>query len=71
MANLNLNSYSPKYSSSEVALQRMRSKIFDYPEDKQAQADRVLAYLKSRKMRDRAEEVARRPFRHWMYAAED
>ena len=39
--------------TSEQALRRIRQRIFDYPEDKEAQADRVLAYLKKRMLRNR------------------
>lgn len=38
--------------TSEQALRRIRNKIFDYPESKQAQADRVLHYLKARYLRN-------------------
>jgi hypothetical protein len=41
--------------SSETALRRMRQKIFDYPDDRQEQADRVLHYLKERMMRYRTQ----------------
>lgn len=40
-------------STSEKALRRMRHKIFDYPPEQEARADRVLAYLKTRVMRQR------------------
>lgn len=39
--------------TSEQALQTMRSKVFGYPDNKQEQADRVLAYLKKRMLRNR------------------
>lgn len=39
--------------TSEQALRRMRQRIFDYPEHKEAQAQRVLLYLKHRMMRNR------------------
>ena len=39
--------------TSEQALRRIRQRIFDYPIEKQDQADRVLLYLKSRMMRYR------------------
>lgn len=42
--------------TSEQALRRMRQRIFNYPENKQDQADRVLAYLKTRMMRSRKNE---------------
>jgi hypothetical protein len=41
--------------SSETALRRMRQTIFDYPDDRQEQADRVLHYLKARVLRARQE----------------
>ena len=39
--------------TSEQALRRMRQRIFDYPPEKQDQADRVLLYLKARMLRYR------------------
>ena len=43
-------------SKSEVALRRMRQKIFDYDgTPKEAQAGRVLVYLKARVMRHNKE----------------
>lgn len=39
--------------TSEQALRRIRARIFDYPEEQQAQAERVLAYLKARFLRYR------------------
>ena len=39
--------------TSEQALRRMRARIFDYPETKVNQADRVLRYLKMRMLRQR------------------
>lgn len=39
--------------TSEIALRRMRQRIFDYPPEKEAQADRVLAYLQERVIRER------------------
>ena len=39
--------------TSEQALRRIRARIFAYPEQKEAQAMRVLTYLKKRMMRDR------------------
>ena len=39
--------------TSEQALRRIRQRIFDYPPEKEAQADRVLLYLKARMMRYR------------------
>jgi len=41
--------------TSEQALRRIRARIFDYPEDKQEQADKVLLYLKRRMLRYRAQ----------------
>mgnify|MGYP006948433937 CR=1 FL=1 len=41
--------------TSEQALRKIRSKIFSYPDNKQDQADRVLAYLKARMLRYRKE----------------
>lgn len=41
------------YKNSEIALRRIRNKIFDYPEDKESQASNVLNYLKSRVLRQR------------------
>lgn len=35
-------------SKAELALRRMRQRIFDYPPEKGEQADRVLGYLKER-----------------------
>ena len=40
------------YANSARALRRMRQKIFSYPGQREAQADRVLAYLKMRSLRD-------------------
>ena len=40
------------YQKSAAALNRIRSFIFEYPPEKEDQADRVLCYLKERKMRD-------------------
>lgn len=39
--------------TSEQAVRRMRQRIFNYPEHKEAQADRVLRYLKARMLRYR------------------
>lgn len=39
--------------TSETALRRIRQRIFDYPPEREAQAGRVLAYLKTRAMRQR------------------
>ena len=39
--------------TSERALQQIRHKIFEYPEDRAYQAMRVLAYLKMRMLRER------------------
>lgn len=41
-------------ATSEQGLRRMRQRIFDYPATKEAQADRVLGYLKRRVMRHQA-----------------
>jgi len=41
--------------TSEQALRRMRQRIFDYPEHKQEQADRVLRYIKARFLRARGQ----------------
>ena len=61
-----------KYSKSTNALRRMRCKIFDYSPEKAEQADRVLGYLKARKMRDIKAEIKNKPSnnKHWMYACE-
>ena len=37
--------------TSEQALRRMRQRIFLYPDEKEAQADRVIHYLKKRMLR--------------------
>lgn len=39
--------------TSEIALRKIRQKIFDYPEHKEEQAMRVLTYLKKRMIRER------------------
>ena len=39
------------YEKSTRALNKIRGLIFSYPPEKEDQADRVLDYLKSRKMR--------------------
>ncbi len=50
------------YKQSEVALRRMRQKIWGYDDTpKEAQATRVLHYLKARALRDREKEIAARP----------
>lgn len=41
------------YAHSTQALRRMRQRIFDYPPEKEEQADKVLSYLKCRMLRDR------------------
>lgn len=41
-----------QYTNSASALWRMRQRIFDYPCQKEEQADRVLGYLKRRSLRD-------------------
>lgn len=46
--------------SSEQAVRRMRQRIFNYPDDRQDQADRVLAYLKARMMRKRQPDTEER-----------
>ena len=49
--------------TSEIALRRIRQRIFDYPPHKEAQADRVLRYLKARMMRYRdSAEPTRGPY---------
>ena len=40
------------YANSAQALRRMRQRIFSYSSKREAQADRVLAYLKMRSLRD-------------------
>ena len=40
------------YANSARALRRMRQRIFSYSSKREAQADRVLAYLKMRSLRD-------------------
>lgn len=46
-----------QYKNSELALRRMRQKIWDYDETPQEQqATRVLHYLKARVLRDRRKE---------------
>ena len=47
---------------SERALRRMRSRIFDYPPAKEAQADRVLKYLKARVLRSRTKQRSVGPY---------
>ena len=42
---------------SEQALREIRAKIFQYPNSKENQADRVLMYLKTRVLRSRAQGV--------------
>lgn len=50
------------YRKSEFALRRMRSQIFDYDETpKEAQAKRVLLYLKARTLRGRRIEHQQEP----------
>lgn len=41
------------YKTSERALRKLRQNIFNYDGEKEAQADRILGYLKKRTMRDR------------------
>lgn len=41
-----------KYQNSSKALLQLRQKIFNYPPTIADKADRVLCYLKERKMRD-------------------
>ncbi len=43
--------------TSEQALRRIRARIFDYPKEQQAQAERVLAYLKARFLRYREQQT--------------
>lgn len=40
------------YANPAQALRRMRQRIFSYSSKREAQADRVLAYLKMRSLRD-------------------
>ena len=42
-----------QYQKSSLALRRIRQRIFDYPQSKERQADRVLHYLKCRSLRDK------------------
>ena len=49
-------------SKAEIALRRMRQRIFDYPPEKEAQADRVLAYLKTRMLRETSRKAATGPY---------
>lgn len=42
-------------SASQIALRRLRQKIFDYPPEQEERAARVLHYLKRRVMRQRRE----------------
>ena len=42
-----------QYQKSALALRRMRQSIFDYPQSREKQADRVLRYLKYRSLRDK------------------
>lgn len=46
--------------TSEQGLRRMRQRIFDFPPEKEAQASRVLCYLKRRTLRQRARGIERR-----------
>ena len=39
------------YQRSAMALRRMRQRIFDFPPEQEERADRVLAYLKERVLR--------------------
>ena len=41
-----------QYANSARALRQIRQRIFNYPDHKEEQADRVLAYLKMRSLRD-------------------
>jgi len=54
-------SFAPKYQNSQRALRRIRQKIFSYPEHREAQASRVLHYLKARYLRDRRDERQHAP----------
>lgn len=47
-------------SKAEIALRRMRQRIFDYPPEKGEQADRVLRYLIKRMLRERKQETSRK-----------
>ncbi len=51
-----------QYANSARALRRIRQRIFDYPDNKEAQADRVLAYLKRRSLRDRGPVLSVGPY---------
>ena len=53
-----MTTFQPKYKMSQRALWRIRSIIFDYPEQLEEKASRVLHYLKSRHLRDRKAERA-------------
>ena len=50
------------YANSASALRRMRQRIFSYPGQREAQADRVLAYLKMRSLRDRVPVLSVGPY---------
>ena len=47
-----------QYQKSALALRRMRQRIFDYPQSREKQADRVLRYLKYRSLRDKVSPLA-------------
>ena len=47
-----------RYEKSSFALHRMRQSIFDYPQSREKQADRVLRYLKYRSLRDKVSPLA-------------
>lgn len=53
--------FTPRYTQSKIALRRIRTKIFDYPEQLEAKASRVLEYLKARHLRDRRAERLAQP----------
>lgn len=58
-----------QYKKSAAALQRLRQRIFDYDDTpKEAQAERVLGYLKARKMRDDIDEAVPPAYRVGPYS---
>jgi hypothetical protein len=56
-----MTTFKPKYENSKRALRRIRSMIFDYPDNVEQKASRVLHYLKDRHLRDRRAEKAFAP----------
>ncbi|TSK07804.1 MAG: hypothetical protein FPO08_00375 [Geobacter sp.] len=59
------------YGKSEKALRKMRQQIFNYDgTPREAQAARVLEYLKKRKLRQPQYRNPPDRFKHWMYACE-